>query len=57
MRSRPAGTKELTEAANSVAGHKFFLWRVCDWSDSVRNSLAFLRALEGFDEGVAEVNS
>ena len=38
-------TRELTAATNRESGHNNFLWRVCDWSDSGRNSLAFLRAL------------
>ena len=42
-------TRELTAAANSESGHKHpdrdTALRVCDWSDSGRNSLAWLRAL------------
>lgn len=30
---------------NNESGHNNFLWRVCDWSDSGRNSLAVQRAL------------
>ena len=45
MRTVSASTKELTAARNSESGHNNFLWRVCDWSDSGRNSLAVQRAL------------
>ena len=42
----PKPKRVCTSAArNSESGHNNFLWRVCDWSDSGRNSLAVQRAL------------
>ena len=50
-----------SEGRNSETGHihpdRDTALRVCDWSDSGRNSLAVLRALGRFDGGEAGVNS